>query len=125
LFTSVSFVFSSFIFLHFFLIFYFGLILLYNICLNKNLHSNKEWRMFVKQWLNKVLRLTPWSRALVEKLRVPQLVKKIHCILWNRNYITVFTTVRQLFLSCINHVKATVQFADPMPYFPSRLFIRF
>ena len=124
LFTSVSFVCSSFIFLHFFLIFYFGLILLDIIHLNKTMHSNKGWRIFVTPWLNKMFQLTPWSRALLEKLTVPQPAKNFHCILWNRNYITVFTTAHQFFLPCINHVKATVQFADPMPYLLSCLFIR-
>ena len=110
LFTSVSFVCSSFIFLHFFLVFYFGLILLDIICLNKTLHSNKGWRIFATPWLNKVLQLTPSSRTLLEKLRVPQPATKFHCILWNRNCITVFTTVRQFFLSCKNHVEANVHF---------------
>jgi hypothetical protein len=74
-------------------------------------------------WLNKVLQLTPWIRALLEGLGVPQLAKKFHCILWDQNYITMFTTARQLFLSCISHVKTTVQFAGPVPYLLSFFFI--
>ena len=123
LFTSVSFV-CSFIFLHFFLIFYFSLMLLDIICLNKTLHPNKGWRIFATPWLNKILQLTARSRSLLEKLRVPQPAKKFHCVFWIRNYITVFTTARRFFLSCINHVKTTVQFAGPMPYLLLCSFIR-
>jgi hypothetical protein len=44
--------------------------------------------------------LPPWSRVLLEKLIVTQLVKKFPTFYGNRRFITVFTTARHLSLSC-------------------------
>jgi len=40
--------------------------------------------------------LTPWSRFLLEKLTVPQLVKKFPKLYGNQNFITMFTRARHL-----------------------------
>jgi len=43
--------------------------------------------------------LTPWSRLLLEKLTVLQLVKKFLPFYGTRRFITAFTSARHLFLS--------------------------
>jgi len=43
--------------------------------------------------------LTPWSRVLLEKLTVTQLVKKFPAFYGTRSFITMFTKARHLFLS--------------------------
>jgi hypothetical protein len=43
--------------------------------------------------------LTPWSRGLLEKLTVSQLVKKFSAFYGTRRFITAFTRARHLSLS--------------------------
>jgi hypothetical protein len=43
--------------------------------------------------------LTPWSRGLLEKLTVSQLVEKFPAFDGTRRFITAFTRARHLFLS--------------------------
>jgi hypothetical protein len=43
--------------------------------------------------------LTPWSRVLLEKLTVYQLVKKFPTFYGTRKFITAFTSAHQLSLS--------------------------
>jgi hypothetical protein len=43
--------------------------------------------------------LTPWSRVLLEKLTVLQLVKKFPAFYGTRRFITALTSARQLSLS--------------------------
>jgi hypothetical protein len=43
--------------------------------------------------------LTPWSRGLLEKLKVSQLVKKFPEFYGTRRFITAFTRARHLSLS--------------------------
>jgi hypothetical protein len=43
--------------------------------------------------------LTPWSRGLLEKLTVSQLVKKFPAFYGTRRFITAFTRARHLSLS--------------------------
>jgi len=43
--------------------------------------------------------LTPWTRALLEKLTGFQLVKKFPAFYETRRFITAFTSARHLFLS--------------------------
>jgi hypothetical protein len=40
--------------------------------------------------------LTPWSRGLLEKLTVSELVKKFAAFYGTRSFITAFTTARHL-----------------------------
>jgi len=42
--------------------------------------------------------LTPWSRVVLEKLTVTQLVNKFHTSHGNRRFITAFTTARHWYL---------------------------
>jgi hypothetical protein len=44
-------------------------------------------------------KLTPWSRALLEKLIVTQIVKKFPVFYGTRRFITVFTRAHHWFLS--------------------------
>jgi len=44
--------------------------------------------------------LTPWSRALLEKLTGTQLVKKFPAFYGNQRLINTFTRACHLFLSC-------------------------
>jgi hypothetical protein len=43
--------------------------------------------------------LTPWNRGLLEKLTVPQLVKKFPAFYGTQRFITAFTTARHMSLS--------------------------
>jgi hypothetical protein len=43
--------------------------------------------------------LTPWSRALLEKVTGMQIVKKFSALYGNREFITAFTSARHLSLS--------------------------
>ena len=49
--------------------------------------------------LTHLLKLTPWSRALLEKLTGSQLVKKFPAFYGTRRFITAFTNARRLSLS--------------------------
>ena len=49
-------------------------------------------------WLLFTYLFTPWSRILLEKLTVPQLVKKFPAFYATRRFIIAFTTARQLSL---------------------------
>jgi hypothetical protein len=49
--------------------------------------------------INILLKLTPWSRVLPEKLTVLQLLKKFPAFYGTRRFITAFTTARLLSLS--------------------------
>jgi hypothetical protein len=51
-----------------------------------------------KEWY-RTITITPWSRGLLEKLTVSQLVKKFPALYENRWFITAFTTARHLSLS--------------------------
>ena len=51
--------------------------------------------------------LTPWSRDLLEKLTVSQLVKKYTGFYGNRRFITGFTSVQHLSLSWSRPIKST------------------
>jgi len=53
------------------------------------------------------LSLILWSRTLLEKLRVTQLVKKFPAFYGTRRFITVFTTIRHWFLSSANWIQST------------------
>jgi len=48
--------------------------------------------------LNITYLLTPWSRVLLEKLIISQLVKKLFAFYGTRMFITVFTSARHLSL---------------------------
>ena len=50
--------------------------------------------------------LTPWSRVLLEKLTGFQLVKKFPALYGIRRFITAFTSVLQLSLSCANSIQS-------------------
>jgi len=53
----------------------------------------------VNSFLAQIYLLTPWSRALLEKLTGSQLVKKFLIFYGTRRFITVFTTAHHLSLS--------------------------
>ena len=53
--------------------------------------------------------LTPWRRALLEKLPGFQLVKKFPAFYATRRFITKFTTVRHLYLSWANSIQPITQ----------------
>jgi hypothetical protein len=55
--------------------------------------------------------LTPWSRALAEKLTVPQLVKKFPAFYGTRRSITALTTARHLSL----YLAKSIQSMPPIP----------
>jgi hypothetical protein len=44
------------------------------------------------------IKLSPWIKDLLEKLIVPQIVKKFLAFYGTRKFITVFTTARHWFL---------------------------
>jgi hypothetical protein len=46
-----------------------------------------------------IIIITPWSRGLLEKLTVSQLVKKFPAFYGTQRFITAFTTARHLSLS--------------------------
>jgi hypothetical protein len=48
---------------------------------------------------NILLRLTPWSRVLPEKLKCPKLLKKFPAFYGTGRFISVFTRARHLALS--------------------------
>jgi len=50
--------------------------------------------------------LTPWCRALLEKLTGLQLVKKFPAFHGTRRFITALTSVRQLSLSCARPIQS-------------------
>ena len=50
--------------------------------------------------------LTPWSRALLEKLTGLQLVKKFPAFYGTRRFITAFTSARHLFLSWASSIQS-------------------
>ena len=50
--------------------------------------------------------LTPWSRVLLEKLTVSQLVKKFPTFYGTRKFITAFTTARHLSLSWARSIQS-------------------
>jgi hypothetical protein len=52
----------------------------------------------IRRWFYKIL-LTPWSRALLEKLTGLKLVKKFPAVCWTPRFITAFTSARHLSLS--------------------------
>ena len=52
--------------------------------------------------------LTPWCRVLLEKLTALQLVKKYPEFHGTRRFITVLTSVRQIFLSWANPIQSTI-----------------
>jgi len=54
-----------------------------------------------------VWKLTPWSRVLLEKLTVTQLVKKFPAFHRRQRFITVFTTVRHWSLSWARWIPST------------------
>jgi hypothetical protein len=49
--------------------------------------------------LHETNQLTPWSRIHLEKLTVPQLIKKFPAFYATRRFIIAFTTAHQLSLS--------------------------
>ena len=55
--------------------------------------------------------LTPWSRVLLEKLTVCQLVKNFPAFYGTRRYITAFTSARHMFLFWAS----SIQFIPPHP----------
>jgi hypothetical protein len=54
-----------------------------------------------------ILLLIPWSRVLLEKLIVFQLVKKYPEFYWSRKFIIVFTTARHRFLTWARCIQST------------------
>jgi hypothetical protein len=50
--------------------------------------------------------LTPWSRALLEKLTGFQLLKKFHAFYGTRRFITAFTSARHLSLSLAKSIQS-------------------
>jgi hypothetical protein len=56
-------------------------------------------------WLSSYL-LTPWSRVLLEKLTVLQLVKKFLAFYGTRRFIIAFTSGRHLFLSRASSIQS-------------------
>ena len=63
----------------------------------RSLHSKKESRPSVR--LRQCIRLTPWSRILLEKLTGFQLVNKFPTFYGTQRFITALTSVRHLSLS--------------------------
>jgi len=57
--------------------------------------------------------LTPWSRVLLEKLTVSQLVKKFSTFYGTRRFITAFTSAHHLSLSWAR----SIQYMNPTPHF--------
>jgi hypothetical protein len=49
---------------------------------------------------------TPWSRGLLEKLTVSQLVKKFHAFYGTRRFITAFTSARHMSLSWASSIQS-------------------
>jgi hypothetical protein len=64
-------------------------------------HSLTDW---LTDWL------TPCSRALLEKLTVPQLVKKFPAFYGSRRFITAFTRARHLPLSWASSIQSMPAF---------------
>ena len=52
--------------------------------------------------------LTPWSRVLLEKLTVFQLVKKFHAFYGTRRFITAVTSARHLSLSWASSIHSII-----------------
>jgi len=50
--------------------------------------------------------LTPWNRALLEKLTVSQLVKKFSAFYGTRRFITALTSIRPLSLSWASSIQS-------------------
>jgi hypothetical protein len=59
---------------------------------------------------------TPWSRALIEKLTVPQLLKKFSTFYRTQRFITVFTTVCRLYLASAWQTQSTNCHPVPLRY---------
>jgi hypothetical protein len=53
------------------------------------------------------IRLTPWSRALLEKVTNAQLLKKFLAFFETRNFITVFTRAHHWYLSWARWIQST------------------
>jgi hypothetical protein len=73
---------------------------IYRRCHSNNLKtflSHKRWSLWPE--FKCLRRLTPWSRGLLEKLTVSQLVKKFPAFYGTRKFITAFTITRNLSLS--------------------------
>jgi hypothetical protein len=62
---------------------------------------------FTSVWEQPTIYLSGWSRDLLEKLTVTQLVKKFPALYGNRRFITVFTTVRQWSLPLARWIQFT------------------
>jgi len=76
----------------------------------------------VRTWaLGKALKLqasglTPWGRALLEKIIVAQLVKKFPTFYGTRRFIIVFTRARQWSLSCSRWIQSTASHPSSVRY---------
>jgi hypothetical protein len=72
---------------------------------------------FESPWLDIIYLLTPWSRALLEKLTVSQLFKKFTAFCLTRRFITAFTSARHLSLSWASSIQSIPPI--PLPADPS------
>jgi hypothetical protein len=59
-----------------------------------------------------ITNVTPWSKVLLEKLTVPQLVKIFPAFYGNRRFITAFITSRHLSISCARSAQSTPRSTD-------------
>jgi hypothetical protein len=66
-------------------------------------HTHQERTFLQTTWIywhkEMAYLLTPWSRVLPEKLKRPELLKKVPAFYGTRRFITVFTRARHLSLS--------------------------
>jgi hypothetical protein len=69
--------------------------------LNEGLNrpQHKENENMDRKFFRNVVKLTPWIRVLLEKLIVPQQIKKFPVFYGTRMFITVFTIARHWSLS--------------------------
>jgi hypothetical protein len=70
--------------------------------------SSFSWQTnWLTDWLTDWLTMTPWSRVLLEKLIVTQLVKTSPALCGTRRFNTVFTRVRHWSLSWARRIQST------------------
>jgi hypothetical protein len=69
-------------------------------------HRNEIERASKKLAGRRNAKLTPWSRGLLEKLTVSQLIKKFPAFYGTRRFITAFTRARHLSLSWASSIQS-------------------
>jgi hypothetical protein len=66
----------------------------------KVIGTNSDYERFINELIHLGNKHSiSWSRVLIQKLTVTQLIKKFYALYVNRRFITVFTTARHLSLS--------------------------